>query len=253
MPDQTGQLVFLPGWGFDARIFTDLASILTEQYKREVKILDLPCCGDGKDETLQPAGLDAMAVPLMKLLPVNTILVGWSLGGMASIRLATRSIHNVATVILLASTPCFVNKQDWPHGVDKWQLNRMSRQLQTSAGTHKVLRDFCTIVAMGDRHPKKTAVRLQSFLHSGDPDRKCLLHGLEVLGNDDLRSDIKRLTCRLVMLLAENDRLIARSAGAAMKELCPSLQLDFIPQTGHAPFISDVHRTADLVNRYAVI
>ena len=252
MPELADNLVLLPGWGFDGRIFTDLATILEEQYKRQVKILDLPCCSEGKVETVR-TDLDAMTDPLMKHLPVNTVLVGWSLGGMAAIRLAAKSIPNVASVILLASTPCFVNKQDWSHGVDKLQIERMYKELQTTAGKHKVLRDFCTIVAMGDRYPKKTAVRLRSFLHNGKMDRQCLLQGLEVLGSDDLRSDAKRLTCPLVMLLAENDRLIARSAGAAMKELCPSLQLDFIPQTGHAPFISDLHRTADLLNRYAVI
>ena len=45
MPDQSGHLVLLPGWGFNGGIFTDLATMLVEHYKREVTILDLPGYG----------------------------------------------------------------------------------------------------------------------------------------------------------------------------------------------------------------
>ena len=243
------QPVLLPGWGFDGSVFKDLAAILAGQYNRQVNILDLPGYGSRKNVEIQ-AGLDAIVEPLIPLLNENTTLVGWSMGGMAAIRIAAKLINKISSVILLASTPCFVKKQDWPHGVERWQINRMSRQLQSAAGTQNVLRDFSIITAMGDRSPRMTVDRLQRLLSTNNANRQNLLQGLDVLGATDLREDVRQLTCRVVMLLAENDRLVATTTGAATKELLPSLILDYIPQSGHAPFISELHRTAALLNQY---
>ena len=242
-------VVLLPGWGFDGKVFTDLASVLAEQYHRQVKILDLPGYGDRKNINTD-AGLDAIIEPLMPLMTTNTTLIGWSMGGMAAIRMAVKLMNRVASIILLASTPCFVKKTDWPHGVDKWQINRMSRQLRSVTGTQKVLRDFSKIIAMGDCTPGITAARLHTLLSTNNVDVRSLQQGLEVLGESDLREDIRQLTCRVVMLLAENDRLIATTTGTAIKELCPGLMLDYIRQSGHAPFISELHQTAALLNYY---
>lgn len=243
------RLVLLPGWGFDGRIFSDLTAVLTEQYNRQITMLDLPDYDEGKNITAK-SGLDATIEPLLPMVTANTVLVGWSLGGMAAIRMAVKSMHAVSAVVLLASTPCFVNKQDWPHGIDKWQIDRMSEQLQTTAGLQKVLRDFSTIVAMGDVSPKETAAKLNKLVIADDTNRRRLLQGLDILGNSDLRGDIRRLTCRVIMLLAENDRLIANTTGAATRALCPSLELDYIPRTGHAPFISELHKTVAVLNQY---
>lgn len=239
----------MPGWGFDGSIFKDLAAILAEQYNRHVIVLDIPGYG-GSKSIKKEAGLDAIVEPLMPLLAANTTLIGWSMGGMAAIRMAARLLNRISSVILLASSPCFVKKQDWPHGIEKWQINRMSQQMQSAAGAQNVLRDFSTIIAMGDRSPRMTAARLQTLLSTNNANRQRLLRGLNVLGEVDLRGDLRKLTCRVVMILAENDRLIATTTGAATKELCPALILDFIPQTGHAPFISELQRTAALLNQY---
>lgn len=239
----------MPGWGFDGTVFAGLVTVLAEQYNRQVKILDLPGYGDRKN-IVAKAGLDAIVEPLMPLLTTNTTLVGWSMGGMAAIKMAVKLRNRVSSVILLASTPCFVKKTDWPHGVNKWQINRMSRHLRDVAGTQKVLRDFSTIIAMGDMAPRKTAACLQTLLSTNNADVSSLQQGLEILGESDLREDLRHLACRVVMLLAENDRLIAKTTGAAIKEFCPELILDFIRQSGHAPFISELHQTAALLNHY---
>lgn len=250
MPEQlTDPVVLLPGWGFDGTVFTGLAAVLSEQYHRKVKILDFPGFGDRKNIQIK-AGLDAIIEPLMPRITTKTTLVGWSMGGMAAIRMAVKLKNRVSSVILLASTPCFVKKKDWPHGVDKRQINRMSRQLRSVSGTQKVLRDFSTIVAMGDRAPRTTAACLQTLLSTNNADVYSLQQGLKILGEGDLREDLEHLTCRVVMLLAENDRLIAATTGTAIKEFCPGLILDFIRQSGHAPFISELHQTAALLNQY---
>ena len=245
----TDPVVLLPGWGFDGTVFTNLTAVMAEQYHRKVKVFDLPGYGDRKNIKIK-AGLDAMIEPLMTQITTKTVLVGWSMGGMAAIRMAVKLKNRVSAVVLLASTPCFVKKKDWPHGVDKWQISRMSRQLRSVSGTQKVLRDFSRIVAMGDRTPGTTADCLQTLLSTNNTDVYSMQQGLKILGEDDLREDLEQLTCRIVMLLAENDHLVAATTGAAIKEFCPGLTLDFIRQSGHAPFISELHQTAALLNRY---
>ena len=136
MPDASGyKLALLPGWGFNGQVFSDLAVVLAEQYNRQITILDFPGYGDRKNLVSQP-GLDATIEPLLPMLTANTVLIGWSLGGMAAIRMAVKSMHAVSAVILLASTPCFVKKKDWPQRLRNWgrisSACRKSRHSRTS-------------------------------------------------------------------------------------------------------------------------
>ena len=88
MPERSAsRLVLLPGWGFDGQVFSDLVVVLEEQFNRRITMLDFPGYGDRKNIVVE-SGLDAIVEPMLPLLSVNTVLIGWSLGGMAAIRMA---------------------------------------------------------------------------------------------------------------------------------------------------------------------
>ena len=42
-------------------------------------------------------------------------LVGWSLGGLAAMRWALDAPASLKSLTLVASSPCFVQRADWPH------------------------------------------------------------------------------------------------------------------------------------------
>lgn len=69
--------VFVHGWGASANTWAPLVDELKSQC--EIWLLDLPSFGGN---TQAANSLSAVAADIAKILPANTVLVGWSLGGM---------------------------------------------------------------------------------------------------------------------------------------------------------------------------
>ncbi|MBT6021836.1 MAG: alpha/beta fold hydrolase, partial [Candidatus Thioglobus sp.] len=99
-------LVLLHGWGFNA----DLFNALIEKYQNQYRItkIDLPGHGRSKDVA---GGIDEWCDEIIKILPKNPILLGWSLGGLLAINIATKI--QLSRLILIASSPNFVQNKNW--------------------------------------------------------------------------------------------------------------------------------------------
>ncbi len=208
--------------------------------------LDLPGYGTNEKSNL-PAGIEAIAESLATSIPHNTVLIGWSLGGMVAIEIAYQLAGDINTLILLASTPCFVKKCDWPHGIAPEQIQTMAEQLP--GNTQRVLQEFTALSAKGDASPRRTIRELHASAAYGAASAGALISGLDILQVTDLRSEMADLKCRVVMLLGKYDNLIARGTGPATHALCPNTKIAYI-NTGHVPFISQGKLTADILTQH---
>ena len=117
------ELVLLHGWGFNSELFNDLIIKYQDQY-RMTKI-DLP--GHGRSNNID-GELDEWCDEIIKILPKNPILLGWSLGGLLAINIAKKI--TISELILVASTPNFVQSENWSYGIDKNNFEQFSNTLQ---------------------------------------------------------------------------------------------------------------------------
>jgi carboxylesterase BioH (pimeloyl-CoA synthesis) len=78
-------LVLLHGWGFNSELFNNLIDRYKNQYR--ITMIDLP--GHGRSDDVS-GGLDEWCDEIIKNLPDNPILLGWSLGGLLAINIATK-------------------------------------------------------------------------------------------------------------------------------------------------------------------
>jgi len=207
---------------------------------------DLPGYGTNEIYDL-PEGIDAVAESLATSIPHDAVLIGWSLGGMVAIEIARQMGGDIDTLILLASTPCFIKKVDWPYGIAPGQIRTMAEQLP--GNTQKVLKKFTALSAKGDAFPRRTIRKLRRSAAYGAASTGALISGLDILQDTDLRSAMVELKCRVVMLLGEYDNLIAKGTGPATQVLCPNMKIAYI-NTGHAPFISQGKLTADMLSQH---
>jgi pimeloyl-[acyl-carrier protein] methyl ester esterase len=76
------------------------------QYR--ITLIDLP--GHGRSANVD-GGLNEWCNEIIKILPNNPILLGWSLGGLLAINIANKI--KISQLILLASTPKFIKDNDW--------------------------------------------------------------------------------------------------------------------------------------------
>ena len=115
-------LVLLHGWGFNADLFNDFIERYQDQYR--ITKIDLP--GHGRSPEVL-GGIDEWCAEIIKILPSNPILLGWSLGGLLAINIATKI--KISQLILLASSPNFVQNERWQFGIDADNFRQFSDTL----------------------------------------------------------------------------------------------------------------------------
>ena len=203
--------------------------------------------GYDSQETSTNAGndIDAIVDHIIEKIPAKAVLVGWSLGGLVATRLASRLGNALDMLILLASTPCFVKKTDWPCGISMDKVQAIAAQLNRNKD--KALNGFISEIALGDKSPRDTIKILKNLLLKNSPHTDALKDGLEILCNIDLREELAKLDCKAGMILGENDHLVVKDTGPAAQLLCPQMQLLTIGAAGHAPFISQQEQTRQAI------
>ena len=109
-------LLMIHGWGVNSEIWTSLVDEL--KLFVTVYVVDLP--GMGGSSSISPYTLDNISKEIKANVPIKKCnILGWSLGGQVAMYLAIKMPEFVEKLILMSTTPCFVEKIDWPYGVNK--------------------------------------------------------------------------------------------------------------------------------------
>ena len=121
------ECVLLHGWGMNQGVWQLIKPELEFLYSGKVRCLDLPGYGD-HDVSLDPYTLHDAAQLVSQQLKPKSVLMGWSLGGLFAIYIAKHWPEKVSKVILVASTPFFVEQLPW-EGIKPKVLTQFKEQL----------------------------------------------------------------------------------------------------------------------------
>jgi pimeloyl-[acyl-carrier protein] methyl ester esterase len=240
---QNRDLLLIHGWGFNNQIWRNFIPHIEGLWR--VTCIDLPGYSSSENKNVpsfDQGSIDQIVNSINSDIPENATILAWSLGGTVALKLA-HSRNDIKALVLIASSPCFLNKQDWQHGVEPEDFNRLVSQL--GKDKIKTLQTFAGLVAMGEEHPRQTIKELNEHLVSNVPEQETLMSGLEILRNEDLRQALVEVHCPIDIIFGENDTLVKRSTGQALQDVCPGVRTIEISETGHAPFISRPQETAD--------
>ena len=239
-------VALLHGWGLHGGIFDSLAARLADSHR--VHVLDLP--GHGRSPWGKGAAdLEGMARLVAAHLPDRCALVGWSLGGMVAVRVATLYPDRVPTLVLLATGPCGTRRRDWPHGADEELLRGMAQRLQRDwQGT---VQEFLGLEVRGDANPLATLRELKKCVQEGGaPSTAALAAGLALLRGVDLRPELPSIRARTLVIAGEYDRLTPPAAAHALAALIPGARYELVPRAAHAPFLSQREQVERLVSDF---
>src|SRR5437868_4675623 len=100
-------IAFLPGFGFKASIWQDIASQFPDN---KVLFIDFP-----------PAQDNIISV-INDHIPEHAILIAWSLGGNIAIELCLQFPNKYSKLITVASTPKWIDDNEWP-GISKEMMD----------------------------------------------------------------------------------------------------------------------------------
>jgi pimeloyl-[acyl-carrier protein] methyl ester esterase len=245
-------IVFLHGWGMNQGIWHRFIKIcqplLADKYR--LRSLDLPGYGEQYNSSLAPYSLQELASNIGALIKPNTVVVGWSMGGLVAQYLANLSHPKLIAHIQIASTPKFSNDAHWP-GIKPDVLALFKQQLQHDSAA--LIKRFLAIQCLGLKDAKaqlSTMYQAVSQYPLGHSD--ALNAGLDLLDNTDLREDHLTLTnpSPCLRIFGALDSLIPKNAVSLIQDLYPDSQMAILPKASHAPFVSHEDEVAKLVTDF---
>ena len=227
-------VLLLHGWGMHSGIFDTVMDHLSAEFR--VTRADLP--GHGRSAwDHRVRDIEGLVEAVLPAMPRVSALIGWSLGGMVAMSLATRYPERVSRLVLVATTPRFSAGGDWPCGMDKDVLEEFATKLD--GNYRQTVLDFLTLQTLGDSRARATLKEMRHtvFKH-GEPVMTALRTGLDILRHTDLRTRLKDIRCPTLIIAGQHDRVTPAEASRRMTRVIPDSDCAVIPRAGHAPFLS---------------
>ncbi len=226
-------LVLLHGWGMHGGVWTDVAQQLAKEFC--VHVVDLP--GNGASDALAETNLATLVQALSAQFPEPITLCGWSLGGQVALQWASREPDKVRRLILVASTPCFAEREDWMFGMESAVLAKFSAELEANHAA--TLRRFIALQLRGSEKERELlAVMRERLFSRGEPDMTALRAGLNILRDADQREELAGIKQPTLVIAGERDKLTPPEASRYMAQTIATARLVEVAGAAHAPFLS---------------
>lgn len=226
-------IVLLHGWGLNSGVWQQVAPLLRAHC--QLITPDLPGFGHSSDYPLDYQLVDVVS-QLAESIPDNSLVCGWSLGGLLAIALAKYYPQKVAKLALCAASPCFLAKADWP-GMQAHILQQFSEAL--SDNITQTIQRFLAIQAMGSEHARADIQLLRHAIAAYPiPDSAAVTGALRLLAQEDLRTMLSLLPQPVSGCFGRLDSLVPIAVLPALQQLCPKAEFTMFDKASHAPFIS---------------
>ena len=228
--------MLLHGWGLHGGVWHALAARLARAFR--VHLVDLPGHGHSRDVAF--GGLDAVADAVAECVPEG-----------ARVRLVAGRAHRAAprhappcarrALALVGTTPCFVQRDGWPHAMARGTLAGFRGGARTRPRRRS--RAFVQLNALGGAARRATAMRELAALlvERGAPSAGALAAGLALLRDTDLRDEAATIDRPAVVIHGARDALAPVDAGRWLAGALPDRAL-LEHRRRRAPALRQPHR-----------
>ncbi|MEZ5537934.1 MAG: pimeloyl-ACP methyl ester esterase BioH [Thiolinea sp.] len=236
-------LVVLHGWGMNHRVWEPVRHQLAAHM--QVTWIDLP--GHGDSHALVAESQQEMVALLAEHIPQDAIIMGWSLGGMMAQALALQYPQQVKALILVASTPCFVQHAGWAHGLPVSVVQEFAAGLQRDY--EATVKRFFALQFMGVRSDPQRIHDLRDNILSKPAAFHALETGLDILSTADFSRQV--ITQPAQWIFGRLDKLIPVSLAEhlALENNNDNnrQQVHIMQKAAHVPFVTHTDEFMELV------
>jgi pimeloyl-[acyl-carrier protein] methyl ester esterase len=232
-------LVMLHGWAMHSGLWSPLLPRLIERYR--LHLVDLP--GHGYSYASEPTlSLNGIVEAVERAVAETSasgpvMVVGWSLGGQIALEWARHNPERVGALVLMSTTPSFVQRPGWPFAMDETTLRRFGDELRVTY--RPTLKRFVALQVQGSEHARDAAALLRAQLFArGEPSPLALSESLDLLVSNDLRREIATIPQPTLVIGGDRDTITPIAAARWLASRLPQATLVAIPGAAHAPFLS---------------
>lgn len=240
MSVQTAKIILLHGWGFTPAIWTPLTDALVRHGINRDQLLapKLPLTSGSLSQTIEA---------FIPMIPERAHLVGWSLGGELALALSHTMGERIASLSLMASTPCFMNRDDWALGQPASLLDDFDQRLAENPVA--LLKRFSMLIRRGDAAASRDRVLTEALHQCNDGDPAQLAAGLQLLRNIDLRTSVNSVTTPSQLIHGAQDAVVPVAAAAWLAEAM-NAPLEMIKDASHALPLTHARQIADRLHGF---
>lgn len=170
-----------------------------------------------------------------RLVDEETVLFGWSLGGMLALSYVASRATKIKGLVTLMANPVFVASDSWPDAMPENVFDSF-RVLVESDDYESFARQFSYLVTQGDGEAKLSFKFLRDLLlERSAMSSGILLSGLALLSDINLVDQIPKITVPHLGIWGKNDALCPFS-NEIMHLLPKSSSIQALDGVGHFPF-----------------
>jgi pimeloyl-[acyl-carrier protein] methyl ester esterase len=149
--------------------------------------------------------------------------------------------EKVSALALVAATPCFVERADWPHAMKRDTVEEFARGL---AGEREAtLARFVRLNALNGKDGREAARAFSARLFArGAPSSAALEATLGWLREADLRAEAPSVRVPTLVVHGARDMIAPVEAGRWLARAIPGARLVEIADSGHLPFFTHRER-----------
>jgi pimeloyl-[acyl-carrier protein] methyl ester esterase len=232
----SASIVFLPGWGFQS-------SIGREFLPPQAHLIDLPFV-----KKSNPCMENICHIIEECIQQNHPILIGWSLGGLLSIKLYERNPNAYKALILLTSTPCFGMQKEWP-GVSKEHQTLFESML---GKPYSVFFSYYFKLMIDPFPVSHISPMLKRHIIHKDLFNFYKSY-TDILFQSDLRLQFSKICIPTLIVQGENDAIIPSDVSPYFLELNPEIKYHNIPGSGHIPFLTHSIEIQNIINNFLKI
>lgn len=250
IPQTTGDLVLIHGWGIGRRAWDSVLPNLIDHFR--VHLVDLPGYEPATEHDAHTSAAPSFADTadaLAAAVPDGCIVCGWSLGALLALQAAALISSRIARLVLVGGTPRFTQDTDWPAAQPETVLKAFQDAL--GGDPDGVRQRFVALFNQGDSRARSITRDLCRLLaESPTPEPKFLLAGLDWLRDTDLRPLVRSVQQPVLLVHGERDPLMPPSAARWLRDTLPQAKLEVFPDAAHAPFLHDPERFGRSVRNF---
>jgi pimeloyl-[acyl-carrier protein] methyl ester esterase len=237
-------LIVLSGWAIDKFVWRPICDLLSKDF--EIIIIDWD----------NVASVDDFKQKVITLLNEKGIkkfsIIGWSLGSLVAIDIATSYSSQIDNIILFSATSRFTQDEigNYHMGWNKKIVERMIYILKIHP--EETLKNFYknlfTDLEVNHGYYEiflKEVSNLNKKYNVGS-----LSLGLEYLILKDFRENIKNLNISVLLIHGDSDLICPLKAGRYLKKFFEKSKLIILNQTGHMPFFTKANQCYEIIKNH---
>lgn len=246
----TTPMLFAHGFGCDQNMWRFVAPKFEEDYRTVLfdhvgaGKSDLTAYSYDKYDSLQ--GYAGDIIEIIEALDLKgCIYVGHSVAATMGMLAAEKRPELFKSLVLVAPSPCYINKSDYIGGFSEVQIEELLESLdQNHLGWSKAMAP----VIMGNPDREELTEELANSFCNTDPD--IARHFARVTFMSDHRDSLRKIVIPSLVLQCSSDVIAPLSVGEFIDREIPDSVLTLMEATGHCPNLSAPEETTAAMKQF---